>query len=69
MSNMRTLRSSALKHRFVHGTGSMTLPIRSIHQLLKEADFERSRFQAAGAIYRALTLRGEDAGEYEDWDN
>ncbi len=30
-----------------------------------EADFERSRFQAAGTLYRALTLRGEDAGEYE----
>lgn len=33
----------------------------------KEADFERSRFQAAGAIYRALTLKGEDADEYEDY--
>ncbi len=33
----------------------------------KEADFERSRFQAAGTIYRALTLKGEDAGEYEDY--
>lgn len=33
----------------------------------KEADFERSRFQAAGTIFRALTLKGEDAGEYEDY--
>ncbi|MDD6278536.1 MAG: glycoside hydrolase family 9 protein [Oscillospiraceae bacterium] len=32
-----------------------------------ESDFERSRFQAAGTIYRALTLRGEDAGEYEEY--
>lgn len=33
----------------------------------KEADFERSRFQAAGTIYRALTLKGEDASEYEEY--
>ncbi len=31
----------------------------------KEADLERGRFQAAGTIYRALTLKGEDASEYE----
>ena len=33
----------------------------------KEADFERSRFQAAGTLYRALTLKGEDASEYEEY--
>lgn len=31
----------------------------------KAEDFERSRFQAAGALYRALTLRGEETDEYE----
>jgi len=33
----------------------------------KEANFEQSRFQAAGTIYRALTLKGEDASEYENY--
>lgn len=32
-----------------------------------EADLERGRFQAAGTLYRALTLKGEDASEYEDY--
>jgi len=33
----------------------------------KEANFEQSRFQAAGTIYRALTLKGDDASEYEKY--
>lgn len=33
----------------------------------KEENFEQSRFHAAGAIYRALTIKGEEAGEYEDY--
>ncbi len=33
----------------------------------KEADFERSRFQAAGTLYRALMLKGENAEEYETY--
>ncbi len=33
----------------------------------KEADLERSRFQAAGAIYRALTLKGDNTEEYEEY--
>lgn len=32
-----------------------------------EAELERDIFWAAGAIYRALTLSGEDAGEYESY--
>ncbi len=33
----------------------------------KESNFEQSRFQAAGTIYRALSLKGEDASEYENY--
>lgn len=33
----------------------------------KKENFEQSRFHAAGAIYRALTIKGEEAGEYEDY--
>ncbi len=33
----------------------------------KAADVERSRFQAAGTIYRALSLKGEDADAYEKY--
>lgn len=33
----------------------------------KEADLERSKFQAAGTLYRALSLIGADTSEYEDY--
>ncbi len=33
----------------------------------KETNFEQSRFQAAGTIFRALSLKGEDASEYENY--
>ncbi len=33
----------------------------------KEADFERSRFQAAGALYRAVKLAGGETSEYENY--
>lgn len=33
----------------------------------KKADFERSTFQAAGALYRATALTGGDTSEYEEY--
>ncbi len=35
--------------------------------IFKQADLDRSMYWAAGSIYRALTLAGEDAAEYEDY--
>lgn len=32
-----------------------------------EADLARGKFQAAGTLYRALSLKGEDASEYEEY--